>query len=328
MCAENPQPCEAARSHLAALSGVDPPDGALGPEVREELLRHVGSCSRCARALAGSRRTVGLLRELPPLRAPRGFAEAVLEKIGEVRARRRIWMRREAPLLAAAAVFLAALVAGVFILWSRSWAPKGPELAKAPEARETEEPSEPGPLLAFVVTVPSRGALAPDGPDAFPREAATAASPAVPPEVTADRARPGPPPELFLDVTVEAEKLERLQDALSAWARERNGRVEAGRAPEPELLERAKRGAEDKEAEGLFLRTLMARIQGDEKEGKKVVGAASRPQRALGRPGAGGGERLLRRAELEGGALPEKAPPEPPREVRMVPVRIIVRVGE
>ena len=66
--------CPEARELLSALL-----DDALSPAERQAIDAHLATCAECARELTELRETVALLERLPPVHAPAGFVDRVVE---------------------------------------------------------------------------------------------------------------------------------------------------------------------------------------------------------------------------------------------------------
>lgn len=109
-------------------------DDALAPGERARLDRHLATCAECTREWEHFAGTVGMVRAVPPARAPAGFVDRVLAT------RPRPWYRRLArsvftpwpvklPLQAAAVVLVAGLA---IVLFQR--APDRPASIPAPDA--------------------------------------------------------------------------------------------------------------------------------------------------------------------------------------------------
>jgi hypothetical protein len=81
--------CPEARELLSALL-----DDALSPAERQAIDAHLRTCAECARELTELRETVALLERLPPVHAPAGFVDRVVET-----AYRPSWPRRVADAL-------------------------------------------------------------------------------------------------------------------------------------------------------------------------------------------------------------------------------------
>lgn len=171
-------------------------DGELSPKERARVERHLAQCEVCARNLRTLRQTVGLLRQLPTVPAPRSFVLRPAPR--PVRAGRAYTYLRAATALAAALLIVA--LAGDFALTglapARKAAPpptlpvmekRAEELAVrvAPQApgaaTPPPAPAEEGPVRALAAT-PSPVPLA-KGLKAEPTEA-----PVPTPEALAARA--------------------------------------------------------------------------------------------------------------------------------------------
>jgi hypothetical protein len=105
-------------------------DGALSPEDRARVERHLAGCPTCAAEVAAVQRLAPVLRSLPEAQPPAGLADAVFA----VTTRRRGWLRRLlprrlAPLSAAAAV-LVVVVALVTVYRNSEMADRLPALDK------------------------------------------------------------------------------------------------------------------------------------------------------------------------------------------------------
>ena len=123
--------CPEARELLSALL-----DDALSTAERQAIDAHLATCAECARELAELRETVALLERLPPVHAPAGFVDRVVET-----AYRPSWPRRVAdalfrplrvklPLEAAAVVLV-----GISALYVYQHAPEVQQVAR----QETHE---------------------------------------------------------------------------------------------------------------------------------------------------------------------------------------------
>ncbi len=56
-------------------------DGRLAPDLMEAVEAHRRGCTRCAERIAAARRAAGMLAALPPLRAPAGFHDRVMDAV-------------------------------------------------------------------------------------------------------------------------------------------------------------------------------------------------------------------------------------------------------
>jgi hypothetical protein len=172
--------CPEARELLSALL-----DDALSPAERQAIDAHLRTCAECARELTELRETVALLERLPPVHAPAGFVDRVVET-----AYRPSWPRRVAdalfrplrvklPLEAAAVVLV-----GISALYVYRHAPEVQQVAR----QETREAPASAPLPA---------PLPPPSTTSEVSQASPASDAALPPksgvaELEAKR-EPGPP---------------------------------------------------------------------------------------------------------------------------------------
>jgi hypothetical protein len=194
--------CPEARELLSALL-----DDALSPAERQTVDAHLATCAECPRELAALRETVTLLKRLPPVHAPPGFVDRVVET-----AYRPSWPRRVAdalfrplrvklPLEAAAVVLV-----GVSALYVHQHAPEVQQVARQ-ETREATSPAS-APEAPVAPSRAGDAGSAPSTTDAVSQEKPAAveqelkrepgppaAAPPVPaaPAPTAQRENVGPP---------------------------------------------------------------------------------------------------------------------------------------
>lgn len=138
--------CEHARALFSDLA-----DGRLGAPERAACKGHLAECAECRGEWQGFQRMLGLLRTLPRLRAPAGFAERVLAAAGPAPWPRRMLRRLFVPLpvklpLEAAALIL--IVGAVYLVQRTPEMQRAVQLqAPAPAPEETlarsEQPSAP-----------------------------------------------------------------------------------------------------------------------------------------------------------------------------------------
>jgi putative zinc finger protein len=172
--------CPEARELLSGLL-----DDALAPAERQAIDVHLATCAECRRELAELRETVTLLKRLPPVHAPAGFVDRVVET-----AYRPSWPRRVAdalfrplrvklPLEAAAVVLV-----GISALYVYQHAPEVQQVARQ-ETREAPSP------------VPSPASPPPPSTEGEVGQASRASDAAAPPKSaqTEEEAKrePGPP---------------------------------------------------------------------------------------------------------------------------------------
>ena len=154
--------CPEARELLSALL-----DDALSPAERQAIDAHLTMCAECARELTELRETVALLERLPPVHAPAGFVDRVVET-----AYRPSWPRRVAdalfrplrvklPLEAAAVVLV-----GIWALHVYRHAPEVQQVARQ-ETREVPA-SAPSPAPPPPPSTTSEGSQASPASDAAP----------------------------------------------------------------------------------------------------------------------------------------------------------------
>lgn len=143
--------CDDARELCSALV-----DEALTPTERAALDAHLAGCADCRRELERLRATVSLLRAAPPLRAPAGFVDRVLEAARPTPWYRRVASRLFRPLsvklpVQAAALILISVVA-VYVFQHtpalqqaarEESAPRSEPPRQIPDARS--RPPDPGP---------------------------------------------------------------------------------------------------------------------------------------------------------------------------------------
>jgi anti-sigma factor RsiW len=130
--------CPEARELLSALL-----DDALSASERQAIEAHLAACAECRRELEALRGTVTLLGRLPPVHAPAGFVDRVMDQ-----AYRPSWPRRvvaalfrplrvKLPLEAAAVVLV-----GISALYVYQRAPEVQQVARE-ETREAPPPAQP-----------------------------------------------------------------------------------------------------------------------------------------------------------------------------------------
>ena len=136
---------------LPELIGLDGEEPTISPAEKEELLRHVETCARCADARRAYAATVDLLRGLPRKNAPSDFLSWVSADLPEPIAgspdvpRPRLWK----PWIAiAAAVPLLAAAIYIVSIEGRRPAPEiamAPAAAPSPDSLSPDRPSRPSP---------------------------------------------------------------------------------------------------------------------------------------------------------------------------------------
>ncbi len=152
--------CLEARELLSALL-----DDAVTAVERQAIEAHLETCAECRRELEELRGTVALLNRLPPVHAPAGFVDQVMEK-----AYRPSWPRRvvdalfrplrvKLPLEAAAVVLV-----GVSALYVYQHAPEVQKVARQ-ETREAPPPA-PTPAAPAVPTVAGDAGSSPPAQEA------------------------------------------------------------------------------------------------------------------------------------------------------------------
>ncbi len=93
-------------------------EGWLPEAASAEVEGHLGGCERCAAALAQWQSLDRALWRQPRHDPPRGFAEAVMERIGSEEPARVPWRERWVPMALAAAAALLLLASGSLVDWS------------------------------------------------------------------------------------------------------------------------------------------------------------------------------------------------------------------
>ena len=213
--------CPEARELLSALL-----DDALSPAERQAIDAHLTTCAECARELTELRETVALLERLPPVHAPAGFVDRVVET-----AYRPSWPRRVAdalfrPLRVKLPLEVAAVVlVGISALYVYRHAPEVQQVARqetreapasalspapppppsstsevsqaSPASAELEAKRQPGPPAA---TPPVPAAPAPVRPHE------NVAPPSAAPGATASATAPAPAQESKVAPSAEARK--------------------------------------------------------------------------------------------------------------------------
>ncbi len=213
--------CPEARELLSALL-----DDALSPAERQAIDAHLATCAECARELTELRETVALLERLPPVHAPAGFVDRVVET-----AYRPSWPRRVAdalfrplrvklPLEAAAVVLV-----GISALYVYRHAPEVQQVARqetreAPASAPSPAPPPPPSTTSEVSQAsPASDAAAPPksgvaeleakrepGPPATTPPVPAAPAPVRPHENVAPPSAPAPAQESKVATSAEAKK--------------------------------------------------------------------------------------------------------------------------
>jgi putative zinc finger protein len=179
--------CDDARELCSALV-----DEALTPAERAALDAHLAGCADCRRELERLRATVSLLRASPPVRAPAGFVDRVLEAARPVPWYRRVASRLFRPLSVKLPVQAAALVLiSVAAVYVFQHTPALQHAARQESAPRSEPPRQ----------IPDASSRPPD-PGPVPRDARVADAPASAakrPGVTAPAEKPAPQREAERD---------------------------------------------------------------------------------------------------------------------------------
>jgi hypothetical protein len=117
-------------------------DGEVTGDERALVETHLATCVACARDLASLRQTVTMLRQLPPVAAPRPFTLRESD-VAPIRPARPAWWQRPwaQGLVAATAVLLCVVVVGGVLLMGRTGMVGAPAASK-PVALQAPAPTE------------------------------------------------------------------------------------------------------------------------------------------------------------------------------------------